>query len=145
MKRGNVPYRHERRKRWPVVPEWEYTACIPRGMHVLNVRCEFRVAKASINVPSPGAYPISDIRYPRLRLRTLTLSRSDAHERGLARQRCCASFVHGYTTQNAVSRKRPQTRCLTRQRWPSRGYNPVRPIFWIRGSESEDLYLKGCE
>lgn len=30
----------------------------------LAVRCEFRVAKASINVPSPGAYPISDISDP---------------------------------------------------------------------------------
>lgn len=56
-------------------------------MHVLNVRCEFRAAKASINVPSPGAYPISDIRYPRLWLRTLTLSRSDAHESGLPRHK----------------------------------------------------------
>lgn len=65
------------------------------GCMCLTVRCEFRVAKASINVPSPAAYPISDIRYPRLWLRTLTLSRSDAHERGLARHVVELHFKRG--------------------------------------------------
>lgn len=65
------------------------------GCMCLTVRCEFRVAKASINVPSPAAYPISDIRYPRLWLRTLTLSRSDAHERGLARHVAELHFKRG--------------------------------------------------
>lgn len=113
-------------------------------MHVLNVRCEFRVAKASINVPSPGAYPISDIRYPRLRLRTLTLSRSDAHERGLARQRCCASFVHGYDVERGLEETAPNA-MFNPSKVAFARLQSGKTNFLDRESKDRGSYLKRCE